>query len=112
MWPVLVVGLGLLFVAPPLLTRGKRGLGALFIPGFPILATGAILFLAYAVASDLFAEDQARQIVIDDAGIEILADGWQRQWQRPPTADELNDDSKNTTYYDWVRAYRLVPKTD
>ncbi len=50
---------------------------------------GAILFLAYAVASDLFAEDQARQIVIDDAGIEILADGWQRQWQRPPTADEL-----------------------
>ena len=50
---------------------------------------GAILFLAYAVASDLFAEDQARQIVINEAGIEILADGWERQWQRPPTADEL-----------------------
>jgi hypothetical protein len=50
---------------------------------------GAVLFLAYAIASDLFAEDQARQIVIDEAAIELLADGWQRQWQRPPTADEL-----------------------
>jgi len=46
LWPILVVGVGLLFVAPPLLTRGKRGLGGLFIPGLPILATGAILFLA------------------------------------------------------------------
>lgn len=50
---------------------------------------GAALFLAYAVASDLFAVDQARQIVMDEAEIELLADGWQRQWQRPPTADEL-----------------------
>lgn len=50
---------------------------------------GAVLFLAYAVASDVFAEDRARRIVIDEATIEFLADGWQRQWQRPPTADEL-----------------------
>ena len=50
---------------------------------------GAVLFLAYAVASDLFAEDQARQIVMDEPAIELLADGWQRQWQRPPTAEEL-----------------------
>lgn len=50
---------------------------------------GAVLFMAYAVASDLFAVDEARQIVMDEAEIEFLADGWQRQWQRPPTADEL-----------------------
>jgi hypothetical protein len=50
---------------------------------------GAILFLAYAVASDLFAEDQARQIVMDESAIMTLADGWERQWQRPPTAEEL-----------------------
>ncbi|WP_338236351.1 RICIN domain-containing protein [Persicobacter diffluens] len=28
-------------------------------------------------------------------------------WQTPPTAAELADDSKNTTYYDWVRAWTL-----
>jgi len=50
---------------------------------------GAVLFLAYAVVSDLFAVDQARQIAMGEAEIEFLADGWQRQWQRPPTADEL-----------------------
>jgi len=52
-------------------------------------ALGAVLFLAYAVASDLFAVDGARQIVMDETAIEFLADGWQRQWQRPPTAEEL-----------------------
>jgi hypothetical protein len=33
-------------VLPPLAVRGKRGLGALFIPGMPTLATGLILLLA------------------------------------------------------------------
>jgi hypothetical protein len=45
-WPLIVVGVGLLFVIPPFLVRGQPGLGALFIPGFPILTTGAILLLA------------------------------------------------------------------
>jgi hypothetical protein len=45
-WPVVVVAAGLALVVPPLLNRSKRGLGALFIPGFPILMTGAILSLA------------------------------------------------------------------
>jgi hypothetical protein len=40
------VSLGLLFVCPPLLVRGNRGLGGLFIPGVPILVTGGILFFA------------------------------------------------------------------
>ncbi len=42
-WPLIVVGLGLAFVLVPLLASGRRGLGALFIPGMPILTTGGIL---------------------------------------------------------------------
>lgn len=30
-------------------------------------------------------------------------------WQPPPTAEELADDSTNTSYYDWIRSYSLVP---
>jgi len=45
-WPVFVVMLGLMFTAAPLLWREKRRLGALYIPGLPILVTGGILFLA------------------------------------------------------------------
>ena len=46
LWPLIVIAAGLLFVVPPALVRGKRGLGALFIPGMPILATGVILLLS------------------------------------------------------------------
>jgi hypothetical protein len=46
LWPLIVVGVGLFFVLPPLLVRGRRVLGGLFIPGMPILTTGAILLLA------------------------------------------------------------------
>jgi hypothetical protein len=46
LWPAIVLLLGLCFIAPPFLVRGKPGMGALFIPGFPILTTGGILFLA------------------------------------------------------------------
>lgn len=30
-------------------------------------------------------------------------------WEVTPTPEELSDDNKNTTYYDYVRAYKLVP---
>lgn len=46
LWPLTIVFAGLLLVLPPLLVRGKRGLGGLFIPGVPILTTGAILLFA------------------------------------------------------------------
>lgn len=46
LWPVIVLAIGSLFVAVPLLFREKRGLGALYIPGIPILTTGGILFFA------------------------------------------------------------------
>ena len=32
-------------------------------------------------------------------------------WESPPTVEELNNDDINTTYYDWVRSFKLVPKT-
>jgi hypothetical protein len=43
LWPLVVVGIGLIFVVTPFLMWGKRGWGSLFIPGVPILATGGIL---------------------------------------------------------------------
>jgi hypothetical protein len=43
LWPLAVVSLSAFFLLPPLLVRGRRALGALFIPGMPILTTGAIL---------------------------------------------------------------------
>jgi hypothetical protein len=46
LWPLIVVCFGLLFIVPPALTRGLRALGLLFIPGAPILTTGAILLFA------------------------------------------------------------------
>jgi hypothetical protein len=46
LWPLIVVSAGWFFVVPPLLVRGRRGLGGLFIPGVPILTTGMILLVA------------------------------------------------------------------
>ena len=46
LWPLGVIGAGILFVTMPLLLRGKRGLGALFIPGVPILVSGALVLYA------------------------------------------------------------------
>jgi hypothetical protein len=42
-WPLTVVSVGMGFVLPPFLYRGRRGLGGLFIPGVPILVTGGVL---------------------------------------------------------------------
>ena len=46
LWPVMIIVLGLLFIAAPLLARNKRGLGALFIPGMVLLTTGGMLLFA------------------------------------------------------------------
>ena len=43
LWPVIVLLLGLLLVAAPLLAHNKRGLGALFIPGMLVLTIGGML---------------------------------------------------------------------
>jgi len=43
LWPVSVVIFGLLLTLPGFFGIAKRGLGALFIPGTPVLVTGGIL---------------------------------------------------------------------
>jgi hypothetical protein len=43
LWPTIVVGVGAFFMLIPLLWPHKRGLGAFFIIGAPVLATGGIL---------------------------------------------------------------------
>ena len=48
LWPLAVVSVSVFFLLPPLLVRGRRALGALFIPGMPILTTGAILLFTSA----------------------------------------------------------------
>jgi hypothetical protein len=45
-WPLIVVSVGWLLVLLPLLVRGWRGVGGLFIPGMPILITGSIFLVA------------------------------------------------------------------
>jgi hypothetical protein len=45
-WPLIVIGIGLLFCIPPFLSRSQQGLGGLFIPGVPVLTTGILLFAA------------------------------------------------------------------
>lgn len=50
---------------------------------------GAALLLAYALTADLYSPDSSRRIEISAAEIEFLAAQWERQWQRPPTGQEL-----------------------
>lgn len=49
LWPLIVTGVGWCFILPPLLNRRRRGLGGLYIPGIPILTTGAILLFCSLV---------------------------------------------------------------
>jgi hypothetical protein len=43
LWPLFIMGLGLVFAIAPLLARNRPGLGGLFIPALPILTTGTLL---------------------------------------------------------------------
>ncbi len=66
------------------------------------LALGAGLFLLFALVggSD---EDRTDRIVISAAQVELLAEGFARTWQRPPTPAELNglvdDHIREEIYY-------------
>ena len=46
LWPMVVVIAGLLLTAPGFLGIARRGFGAFFIPGIPVLVTGGILLFA------------------------------------------------------------------
>jgi len=58
-------------------------------PLFQFAILGVVLFGVYAFASDAFSSDEARVIEMSEAEIAFLAANWQRQWQRPPTEQEL-----------------------
>jgi hypothetical protein len=46
LWPVVVIVVGLVLTAPGFLGLARRGFGAFFIPGIPVLVTGGILLFA------------------------------------------------------------------
>jgi hypothetical protein len=58
-------------------------------PLFHFAALGLVLFLIYALASDLLSSGAGRRIEITESDIQLLAETWQRQWRRPPTEQEL-----------------------
>ncbi len=45
LWPLTVIGAGMLFVMPPFFFPKMRGLAGLMVPGFPALTTGFILLV-------------------------------------------------------------------
>lgn len=50
---------------------------------------GAALFGLYALATGVFSSNQARKVDISGAEIEFLAEGFERQWGREPTTEEV-----------------------
>jgi hypothetical protein len=53
------------------------------------IVLGAILFGVYVIGSDLLSAGDTRRIAITRSDIALLVGGFERRWQRPPTADEL-----------------------
>jgi peptidyl-prolyl cis-trans isomerase C len=58
-------------------------------PFVQFLLVGAVLALAWSALSGRLADDDANRIEMDAQEIELLAANWERQWQRPPTEEEL-----------------------
>jgi len=46
LWPLVVIAAGLLVTAPAVFVRNRRGLGALYVLGLPIVTTGVLLLFA------------------------------------------------------------------
>lgn len=70
-WPLTVVAIGLLLVAAPFLARKRRGLGGLFIPGVPLLATGGVLLFT-SVFNAWSAWDQLWPLEVLSVGLGFL----------------------------------------
>ena len=70
-------------------------------PLLHFLAAGAAIFLLYRLVGG--GEEGPREIVVSEAQIESLAEGFARTWMRPPTAAEirglLDDYIREEVYY-------------
>jgi len=60
-------------------------------PLFHFAILGVVLFLVYAVAADRLSSDERTTIRITTSDVELLSATFQRQWQRSPTAGELEN---------------------
>ena len=58
-------------------------------PLVAFVGLGTVLAGIWVVATGALATDASRAIVVDEGEIELLASTFERQWQRPPTEDEL-----------------------
>jgi len=58
-------------------------------PLLHFLLLGALIFLGYGLISGNPATDRTNRIEVDAGTIQRLEDSWEKQWQRPPTAQEL-----------------------
>jgi len=53
------------------------------------LVLGALMFLVYGLITDNPTAHRGNRIEVDAGKIQRLEDSWEKQWQRPPTAQEL-----------------------
>jgi len=58
-------------------------------PLLHFLAIGAVIFGFYGMTREAAENPSADRIVVMAGDIERLKGLWQKQWQRPPTAEEL-----------------------
>jgi len=54
------------------------------------LFIGAVIYLLYGVFSEPVADDTGKTLTVRAGEIEWMQTAWQKRWNRPPTADELD----------------------
>jgi hypothetical protein len=60
-------------------------------PLFHFLLIGGAIFGFYVAVSDAPVSESENQVIVTASDIEGLRGIWERQWQRPPTPDELRE---------------------
>lgn len=58
-------------------------------PLVQFLAAGALLFVLYGWANPEGSGEDRATVRVTEGDLRVLAEGWSRQWQRPPSKDEL-----------------------
>ncbi len=74
-------------------------------------ASHATFYLNNTQSGSTFFENRDTKkpfLFTEPMGLNMVVETYPQPWISLPTDEELSDDTKNTTYYDWVRAYLLV----